>query len=111
MAQLIIDDFYPPKHLSEAKTKPFDKVIYYISVGLFFIGLLFNIFEIQYLDNTIHGMNMFWKAASLGILLAVCITILLKRKYPSIYYESSRRIGVHFGLFLASSYYFRLRQV
>jgi hypothetical protein len=100
MSQQIIDDFFPPKTYKDARTKPFDNIVYRLAPGLFFAGLVFEIFEIRRMDNTIGGARFFWMYASLGIVIAVVVTILLKLKSPSIYFESRRRITVHFGLFL-----------
>jgi hypothetical protein len=99
-SQLIIDDFIPPKTYGETKTKPFDNFVYRFATGFFFVGLVFEIFEIRRMDNTIGGTKFFWTYALIGILIAVVVTTLLKLKSPSVYFESSRRFTVHFGLFL-----------
>ncbi|MBW4362742.1 hypothetical protein [Flavobacterium taihuense] len=100
LSQLIIDDFFPPKIVSERKTKPFDKFVYYFSNTLFFVGLLSQIFEIRKFDNTINGTKLFWIAGCVGITFAIILTVILKTKFPSVYYESKRRYTVHFGLFI-----------
>jgi len=99
ISQFIVDDFFPPKIAYEKKTKSFDKVIYYFSNTLFFIGLLGLVFEIRNFDNTIHGIKLFWIAGLVGILVAIIATVILKATNPSVYYESTRRYTVHFGLF------------
>ena len=100
LSQLIIDDFFPPKIAYERKTKPFDKFVYYFSNTLFFVGLLSLIFEIRKFDNTINGTKLFWTAGSVGITIAIILTIILKTKFPSVYVDSTRRYTVHFGLFI-----------
>ena len=100
MSQLIVDDFFPPKTSSESKTKPFDNFVYRFATGFFFVGLVFEIFEIRRMDNTIGGTKFFWTYALVGVLIAAVVTAILKLKSPSVYYESSRRFTVHFGLFL-----------
>lgn len=100
LSQLIIDDFFPPKLNFEKTVKPFDKFVYHFSSTLFFVGLLCQIFEIRNFDNTINGTKFFWIAAIIGILLAIILTVVLKTKFPSVYFESKRRYTVHFGLFL-----------
>lgn len=100
LSPLLIDDFFPPKTLFEKTTKPFDKFVYYFASTLFFISLLCLIFEIRNFDNTINGTRFFWTAGSVGILIAILLTIILKIKFPSVYYESKRRYMVHFGLFV-----------
>lgn len=100
MAQLIIDDFFPPKTYSEVKPKPFDNFVYRFATVFFFVGLVSEIFEIKRMDNTIGGTKFFWTYALLGVLIAIVVTKILKLISPSIYYESSRRFSVHVGLFL-----------
>ncbi|MFN3755162.1 hypothetical protein [Flavobacterium sp.] len=100
LSQQIIDSFFPPVTLIETKTKPFDRILYYFSSAFFFIGLVFLLFELQQLDNTIGGTNLFWKAGFIGIAVAIVITIILKKTTPSVYFESKRRYTVHFGLFI-----------
>lgn len=99
-SQRIIDDFFPPRTHSESTTKPFDKFMYYFANAFFFFGLVFGIFEIKRIDNTIGGSRFFWTYALTGVLIAAVTTAILKLKSPSVYYESSRRFTVHFGLFL-----------
>ena len=67
---------------------------------LFFSGLVFEIFEIRNIDNTIDGVKLFWTFAFIGLLLAALVTFLLKVFKPSVYYESNRRLSVHLGLFI-----------
>jgi hypothetical protein len=85
---------------SESKTKPFDNFVSRFATGLFFVGLVFEIFEIRRMANTVGGTYFFWTYALTGILIAAVVTVILKFKSPSIYFESSRRFTVHFGLFL-----------
>jgi len=99
MSQGIIDDFFPPKTYSELKTKTFDGVVYRFATGVFFVGLVFEIFEIRRMDYTIGGSEFFWVYALAGVLIAALVTAVLKLKSPSVYFGSSRRITVHFGLF------------
>jgi hypothetical protein len=100
MSQQILDDFFPPKTTFELKTKPFDKFIYYFAMTLFFCGIVFLIFEIHIIDNTVNGATFFWQSALIGFALASIITIILKLTKPSVYYESNRRYSVHFGFFV-----------
>lgn len=99
LSQLIIDDFFPPKTFYEKTTKPFDKFIYYFSSNLFFVGLICLTFEIRKFDNTINGIKLFWRAGFSGVIIAFVLTLVLKTKFPSVYFESKRRYTVHFGLF------------
>lgn len=99
-SQLIVDDFFPPKTYDEKTTKLIDKFIYYFSMTLFFGGLVFEIFEIRVIDNTINGTTFFWKSAFIGLAIAALLTIILKLTNSSVYDESSRRYSVHFGLFI-----------
>lgn len=99
-SKLIVDDFFPPKTHKEKTTKLIDKFIYCFSMTLFFSGLVFEIFEIGVIDNTINGTTFFWKSAFIGIAIASLLTIILKLTNSSVYDESSRRYSVHFGLFI-----------
>jgi hypothetical protein len=99
-SQRIIDDFFPPKTSYEKSSKPVDQFIYYFSLTLFFVGLLFLIFEIRNFDNTINGAKLFWTAGFAGLGIAIICTVLIQLTNPSVYYESKRRYTVHFGLFI-----------
>lgn len=96
----IVDDFFPPKVSYEKEVKPFDKYVENFVGGFFFTGLIFQIFEIEKIDNTIDGIELFWNSAFIGLLLAVLITAILKKIQPSVYHESKRRYTVYFGLFI-----------
>lgn len=98
-SQLIVDDLFPPKKNFESTTEPFNKFINYFAMTLFFFSLVFLIFEIGIIDNTINGTNLFWYSALIGFAIATLMTIILKLTKPSVYHESSRRYSVHFCLF------------
>lgn len=100
MSKDIVDDFFPPKTDHETKTKSFDKFMYYFGMTLFLVGLVFEIFEIRIVDNTLNGSALFWRSAFVGIAIATVLTIILKLAKSTVYDESSRRYSVHFGLFL-----------
>ena len=71
---------------------------------IFFSGIVFEIFEIRVIDNTINGTGLFWKSGLLGISIAAMLILFLKKISPSVYNESDRRFsiffGLHIGLFL-----------
>jgi len=100
LSQFIVDDFFPPKTYFEKTTQPFDHFMYYFATGLFFVSIVFQIFEIRTIDNTLHGMKLFWSAGGFGIVIAIILTVILKKIQPSVYFESKRRYTVHFGLFV-----------
>lgn len=100
LSPFIIYDFFPPKVTFEKVAKPFDKFLYYFSSALFFTSLVFLLFEIRKIDNTINGTQLFWRAGFAGIALAILLTIILKITNPSVYFENKRRYTVHFGLFV-----------
>ncbi len=100
MSQSIIDDFILPETDGRVKARPFEKFVHWSATIIFFAGLIFGIFEIDRIDNTINGTGFFWTYASIGILIAVVVTVVLKVKSPSVYFESGRRYTVHFGLFV-----------
>ena len=101
-SQSIVDDFFPPKINSEKITKPFDRKLYYFSNYYFGGSLLFLIFEIRKIDNTISGTQLFWRAGFIGMIMATILTLILKKTNPSVFYLSSRRYVVYFGLFVGS---------
>ncbi len=100
MSLYIVDDFFPPKTYNEKRAKPFDKFMYYFASGLFGFGMLFLVFELKTIDNTLNGVTLFWRAGGCGVGVAVLVTVLLKLLTPSVYDESKRRYMVHFGLFV-----------
>lgn len=100
LSQSIIDDFVPPKVIFEKKVKPFDKFIYRFANIFFLASLVLMLFEIRMIDNTLNGMDLFWKSGFVGVLFAILVTILLKKTNPSVYFESKRRFVVHSGLFI-----------
>ena len=96
-SQQLIDDLFPPKVTNETTATKGNKIIYNISMGLFFGGLVAMIFEATPIGNTIHGTKFFWTAASIGIAAFVLTIIFLKTKFASVFDESSRRYSVCFG--------------
>jgi hypothetical protein len=99
-SQQILDDFFPPKTKHEKKARPRDKFIYYFSMTLFFVGLVFEVFEIRTIDNTINGMSLFWKSAFLGLIIAFLSILFIKSFSPTVFDESNRRYSVYLGLYL-----------
>ncbi len=99
-SNLIIDSFFPPKNYHEKSQKPFDKFIFYFANAFFFSSLCALLFEIRQFGNTLNASSFFWKSGGIGLLVAFCITIILLKFRPSVYYNSQRRFAVHGGLFL-----------
>ena len=83
-SQIIIDDFFPPKMKSEVKAQPLDNFVYRFAMVFFFAGLIFELFEIRRMDNTIGGITFFWTYALIGVLIAGVLTAVLKLKQPSL---------------------------
>lgn len=96
----IVDDFFPAKTYNEASPDPFDQFMYRFSAFLIIAGIVFVVFENKGIENTVDGSMFFWTYAIIGVLIATIVTIILKRRNPSVYYESKRRFTVHVGLFL-----------
>ncbi len=102
MLQLLLDDFFPPKTYDKTKTNTFDKFIYYLSGTLFFCGIIFEIFEIRKIDNTIGGLTLFWKAGFVGVIISISLLLVFKKISPTIYDESQRRISILASFILGS---------
>jgi hypothetical protein len=100
LSQSITDDFFPPKVLFEKKLKSFDKFIYRFANIFFLLSLVFLLFEIRTIDNTLNGMTLFLKSGFVGVVFAIFVTLILKKTNPSVYFESKRRFVVHSGLFI-----------
>src|SRR4051812_30843765 len=96
----IIDKFFPSKYTSEKVTKSYDRFMYYASPTFFFLSLIFLVTEMRGIDNTLSGINLFWKAGSVGLLMAIILTGIIKKSRPSVYFQSKRRFAVNFGLFI-----------
>ncbi|MBL7998919.1 MAG: hypothetical protein JNL32_09820 [Candidatus Kapabacteria bacterium] len=80
------------------KNLSFEKFIYYFSLGLYFLGNILIIFEIDIIDNTVHGTELFWQSAFVGLAIATVITVILKLIKPSVY--ENKASSVHFGFYL-----------
>ena len=100
MLQPLFDDFFPPKYSKNQKAQPLEKFVNSFAMTLFFVAVVFQICVSWWTQNTIFGLKLVWYSVLIGFIIAVFTTIILKLKRPSIYYDSNRRITVHFGLFL-----------
>jgi len=100
----IIYHFFPSKSIREEKPKFKDKIWGHISMILFFSGLIFLIFQMGNIENTIEETS-FWKKYGLyGFSFSLfCLLILYKLK-PSVFNESGRRYSVVFGFVLGLSF-------
>lgn len=102
----LIDEFFPPKKISENETKVIDKYIYYCASFSWFIALIFLIFEIKTIDNTIDGTKLFWISAGVGILFFTLIITILKLFYTSVFDIGQRRYMIYAGFFIACFLFF-----
>jgi hypothetical protein len=100
LSPIIVEEFFPSKHLIETNTKPFDRFISYACPVFFFLSAIFLVSEIREIDNTFHGTKLFWIAGGLGVLLAIILTAIIRKTNPSVYFEGNRRFTVHFSIFL-----------
>ncbi|GAO27941.1 hypothetical protein [Geofilum rubicundum] len=98
--QPIVDDFFPPKSYDRKSSTSFDKVIYIISMIIFFVGLLSQIFVLRRIDNTIDGLNLYLISGFVGMVLAFVIILTLKSYSPTIYDESNRRLSIIMSLII-----------
>jgi hypothetical protein len=96
----IVNELFPPKYSSEKRAPPFHRFIYYAATTFFFLSMLFLVTETKRIDNTFNGMKLFWIGSFIGIMLAILLTVMIKKINPSVYYDGKRRFVIHFGLFL-----------
>jgi len=94
LLQLCIDIFLPAeihydKHIAYA-----DKLVYYGAHVLFLSGIVFILFEVTNIDNTIHGMSLAWHACFAGILIAAVLILILNKTNPAILYERKMRTNL-----------------
>ena len=101
--QRFIDDIFPPKLSSSARVEKIHKFFYYGSQVLFYSAIFFHLGISRWTRNTIFVKELFLFSFSIGLAIAIIITIILTIKKPSIYFESTRRMTVHFGIFLGFS--------
>lgn len=98
LSQQLIDDFLPPK--GETETKPTDKFIGWLAMISFFGGLVWQVFEISVIDNTIEGTSLFLRFGFFGTLIGAGILFLLHRIQPTVFHDNSRRYSVYFGFII-----------
>ncbi|MQP24400.1 hypothetical protein GFJ94_04915 [Flavobacterium sp. LMO8] len=99
----ILHIFFPAKTIREVKPKFKDKIWQTISMNLFFLSLIFLIFEMDNLENTFEE-NQIWKTVGFsGIGLAIILLMVLNKIQPTIFDESGRRYSVIFGFIFGIS--------
>ena len=86
----------------EELRKPFDEFLCYYATCLWFGGLIFLIFEIKPIENTIHGLKLVGFAGLFGFFLAIRTTMELKKMYSSVYQAIDSRLTMYFGVFVGS---------
>ena len=101
--QRFIDDIYPPKLSKTAKKEKIHQIVFYGSQIIFYISVFFHLVLSWWTRDTIFVANLFWKSFLVGFIISVAVTIILIWKQPSIYFESTRRLTVHFEIFLGLS--------
>lgn len=107
--------FFPVKPNTKKPIGPNYKGIYYASMGLFWVAIISSIFEIDNIDNTIKGIELFWQYGLTGIFVSVVLLLFIELKAKSVYNIFGRRFSISFtlgiGLFLLfptiASYYNR----
>ena len=99
----ILYDIFPTKHIREQKPKFRDKIWQHVSMTLFLIGLVFLIFQMDNIENTIEE-SKFWKTfALIGFVTGILSVFLIKQIRPSVFNESGRRYAVFFGCIVGFS--------
>lgn len=94
LRQLCIDVFLPAEIHYDKSIAFADKLAYYGAHVLFLSGIIFLLFEVTIIDNTIHGMNLMWKASLIGILIAAVLILILKKNRPTILDEPKLRTNL-----------------
>jgi hypothetical protein len=108
--------FFPFKPNTKKPVGPNYKGIYYASMGLFWLALVFAILEIDNIDNTIRGLKLFWQFGLTGISISIALLLLIELRAKSVYNIFGRRFSISIalllGLFLllptAASFYNRM---
>lgn len=99
-SELILYNLFPTKTIREEKTKLNDQIWNYISIFLFFSGLVFLIVQMYNIENIIEESD-FWKNYSLiGFSISLLSLLVLYKLRASIFDESGRRYSVIFGFVL-----------
>ncbi|WP_299680236.1 hypothetical protein [uncultured Dokdonia sp.] len=93
----IIFHYFPTKYKKEPNPTFGDKIFEHIGVGLFGLGLFSLIFRIIPLDNTIEGLELFFRASGIGFVLGLLIAFIIKIIRPSVFYDNRRRLGIISG--------------
>lgn len=103
----ILEEFFPPKVEFEVETKPFDRIVYKTSSYFFFLSMIMMLFQIRRIDNTIHGINLFFKFGLYGALFGFIVLYILKLISSTIYDTGNRRFAITFisivGFFLVTA--------
>ena len=94
LRQLCIDVFLPAEIHYDKGIAYADKLVYYGTHVLFFSGIVFMLFEVTSIDNTIHGMRLAGYACFAGILIAAVLILILKKTNPAILYERKMRTNL-----------------
>ncbi|HRI61357.1 MAG TPA: hypothetical protein PK228_16570 [Saprospiraceae bacterium] len=100
LQQLFIYVFLPAEIHYDKRIAYVDKLVYYGAHVLFFSGVVFMIFEVTSIDNTIHGMSLCWYAGFTGILIAAVLILILKKTNPAILYKRKMRTNLLVGIVL-----------
>jgi len=96
----ILFNIFPTKSIREKKPKFKDKIWGHISMAIFFIGLIFLIFQMGNLENTIEESSFWKKFGLIGFSFSLLCLFFLYKFQPSIFNESGRRYSVIFGFVL-----------
>ena len=101
--QRFVDDIYPPKLSKTAKKEKVYQIAFYGSQVIFYISVFFHLALSWWTRNTFFVEKLFWCSLLIGLLVSIVLTVMIFWKVPSIYFESTRRLTVHFGIFFGLS--------
>lgn len=87
LRQLAIDVFLPADIYYDPKMPGYVKWIHYTTGALFFTALVALCFEIDTIENTFRGTQLFWRAGFAGILIAAALASGLKMTVPNLFAE------------------------
>ncbi len=85
LRQLAIEVFLPPDIYHDKQMPNRFKWVHYSSGALFFMALIALVFEIDAIENTLRGVQLFLIAGFAGVLLAVVTIAVMMEVFPALF--------------------------
>jgi hypothetical protein len=77
------------------------KGVYLVARIISVIGALSLMPVLNIIDHTIRGMQLTWLCVLIGVVIALCTTLILKNKIPEAYFNQRRTWNLHVCFFVA----------